>query len=89
MAVKGALDQTHRNLIKTIRSNVRLAHSLAADNDLNVLLDEYSKKFQKDAQGGKASSTDLTWLLEKVLAQVLAQVEREHQRSAKLKVLGA
>ena len=85
----GPLIQTHRNLIKTIRSNVRLAHSLAADNDLNVLLDEYSKKFQKDAQGGKAGATDLTWLLEKVLAQVLVQVEREQKRAAGLRSLSA
>lgn len=83
------LDQTQRNLAKVIRSNVRLAHSLAADNDLNDLLDEYRKKYTAAVQAGTASQLDLAWLLERVLEQTHVMVKREQKRTADRKALSA
>jgi len=80
----GPVDQTRRNLLKTIRQNVRLAHSLAADNDLNVLLDKYNQQYQKDIQNGGNGATDLTEILEMVLEQVLVRVEVERKRTKAL-----
>lgn len=83
------LDQTQKNLKKVIRTNVRLAHSLAADNDLNDLLHEQEKKYQAAVQSGGATNLDLTWLLERVLERTQVLVKKEQTRTAARKSLRA
>jgi len=84
MAKNDPVSQTRANLLKAIRSNVRLQHSLAAGNDLNDLIDAYSKQYDKSEKGG---SIDLTAVYEKVLAAIVVKVEREIKRMKDRKAL--
>jgi hypothetical protein len=39
--------------LKVLRTAVRLKHSIAADNELNAVVDEEKRKFFKQVQQGK------------------------------------
>jgi hypothetical protein len=51
--MRGHIEQALADRIKVLRSAVRLKHSIAADRELNILLDAERKKFFKSVQQGK------------------------------------
>lgn len=50
---RGTIDQAWANRVKVLRAAIRLKHSIAADNELNEVLDEERKKFLKSVQRGQ------------------------------------
>jgi len=51
--MRGEIEQQLANRLKVLRAAIRLKHSIAADEELNRLLDEEKKKFLKQVQQGK------------------------------------
>jgi hypothetical protein len=51
--MKGEIEQQLANRLKVLRAAIRLKHSIAADEELNRVLDEERKKFLKQVQLGK------------------------------------
>lgn len=47
------IDQARANMLKTIRTAVRLKHSIAADEELNDVLPRAEAKFFKQIQAGE------------------------------------
>ena len=47
------IDQERKNIAKRIRSEVRLKHSLAADNELREILPRLQAEFELALQNGK------------------------------------
>jgi hypothetical protein len=56
-------------LVKTLRSRVRLKHSLAADRELNEVLPKAEKKFDKLVHQGKVLDQDD---IEKLVSKVVS-----------------
>ena len=50
-------DQARANMLKSIRTIIRLKHSLAADNELNDILPEAELRFNAAINRGKLPST--------------------------------
>ncbi len=51
--MRGNAEQAWLNRLKVIRAAIRLKHSVAADNELNLVLDEEKKKFFKAVMQGR------------------------------------
>jgi len=51
--VKLKIEQVLANRIKVLRTAIRLKHSIAADNELNEVLDAEKKQFWKSVQQGQ------------------------------------
>ena len=51
--MKGPIEQQLANRIKVLRTAIRLKHSIAADEELNVAIDAERKKFLKAVHQGK------------------------------------
>jgi hypothetical protein len=51
--MRGRIEQAWVNRLKVMRAAIRLKHSLAADEELNAVLDAEKKKFFKNVQQGK------------------------------------
>lgn len=49
---KTEIEQAWANRVKVIRTAIRLKHALAADNELNEVIDVELKKFTKAVQRG-------------------------------------
>lgn len=47
------VEQAWANRVKVLRAAVRLKHSIDADNELNALVDEERKFFDKEVQLGR------------------------------------
>lgn len=50
---KDKVDQARSDMLKTIRTAVRLRHSIAADNELNEVLPRAEAKFNAAVNGGR------------------------------------
>lgn len=53
MTPKDNIEQARANMLKTIRTAVRLRHSIAADEELNEILPRAEAKFFKRVQNGE------------------------------------
>lgn len=51
--MRGNIDQAWANRVKALRAAIRLKHSIAADNELNVRIDAEYRRFYKAVQEGK------------------------------------
>jgi hypothetical protein len=49
---RGNIEQGWANRVKVLRAAIRLKHSIAADNELNEMIDAERKKYFKSVQGG-------------------------------------
>ena len=49
---KTDIEQARANALKTVRAAVRLKHSIAADEELNQVLPQVEKRFDRAVQGG-------------------------------------
>ena len=54
--MKGNIDQAWANRVKALRAAIRLKHSIAADNELNVRIEVEYKRFYRAVQEGKMLS---------------------------------
>lgn len=54
--MKGAIAQEWANRLKTIRTAIRLRHAIAADNELNQVIDVERKKFYAQAMKGQLAA---------------------------------
>lgn len=50
---RGSIEQGWLNRVKVLRTAIRLKHSIAADNELNEVLDAERKKYLKSVQQGE------------------------------------
>jgi hypothetical protein len=55
--MRGNVEQAWANRVKVLRAAIRLKHSIAADEELNLRLDEEKKKFYKQVQQGVLPKT--------------------------------
>lgn len=53
MIHKDKIDQSRANMLKVIRTAVRLKHSIAADEELNEVLPAAQKRFDDALQRGR------------------------------------
>lgn len=60
MAQLTDIEMLERNLVKAIRSQVRLKHSLAADRELNLILPAVKLEFEKAIKEGRAAEFALS-----------------------------
>ncbi len=51
--MKGSIAQEWANRLKVIRTAIRLKHAIAADNELNAVIDVERKKFYAQAMKGQ------------------------------------
>ena len=60
-AKRTEFEQARANALKTIRTAIRLKHSLEADKELNRVLPDFEKQFTKSYQNGVLlDTTDIT-----------------------------
>ncbi len=50
---KGQIEQGWANRVKVLRAAIRLKHSIAADNEINEMIDAERKRYFKSVQNGK------------------------------------
>lgn len=53
MSQRDKVDQARANMLKTVRTAVRLAHSIQADNELNELLPKAERIFNAAVMKGE------------------------------------
>jgi hypothetical protein len=57
-------ERIERNMVKAVRSQIRLKHSIKADNELFRLLPDLKKDFDAAAKNGKAKEFALAKITE-------------------------
>jgi len=60
----GDIELQRAQLLKALRTNIRLRHSLAADQELNEKLPTFEAAFDKAVQSGKVYELDIRSVLE-------------------------
>lgn len=53
MLKRDPIDQRRADMVKTLRSEIRLKHSLAADNEINEVIPKAVKEFNKAVLRGE------------------------------------
>lgn len=54
--MRNKVDQAWQDRAKILRASIRMKHSLAADAEINVKVDDEKKRFYKAAQHGRLLS---------------------------------
>lgn len=64
MNQKGELELQKAQILKAVRSNIRLRHSLAADAELNEKLSEIERQVDAAIRAGRVYELDIKSVLE-------------------------